>query len=75
MKLSDKKENAMNELDNLIRLARTVAKPWCICTWILAVLLAVSIGINAWLIVKGGPVISFDADDNIESSIEQTNNG
>ena len=63
------------ELNELIKLAKIVARPWCICTWILAVLLAVSLGVNAYLLTKGGPTITFGADENIESDIDQTNNG
>lgn len=71
----EKVENKTNDLDNLIRLAKIVARPWCVCTWILAFLLCCSIGVNAWLIVKGGPIITFGADYNVESDIEQNNNG
>ena len=65
----------MTELDELIKLAKIVAKPWCICTWILTVLLVISLGVNGYLIAKGGPTITFGADDNFESDIDQTNNG
>lgn len=65
----------MTELDELIKLAKIVAKPWCICTWILAVLLVISLGVNAYLLTKGGPVITFGAEENIESDIDQINNG
>lgn len=73
MKLSDKKETNMNDLDNLIRLAKIVAKPWCICTWVLAILLAISLGINAYLIVNSGVNLDLYADGNIESDISQHN--
>lgn len=67
--MSEKKEE--NDLEKLTRLAEKVAKPWCIITWILAILLAFSLYGN----IYGGPTITFGADDNVESNIEQTNNG
>lgn len=64
----------MTELDELIKLAKIVAKPWCICTWILAVLLVISLGVNGYLASREFSV-TFGADDNFESGIDQTNNG
>ena len=63
-----------DDLSKLIRLSYVVAKPWRICTWLLVILLAVSLYINYQLSVNGGPIITFGADNNNESNIEQTNN-
>ena len=63
-----------DDLSKLIRLSYVVAKPWRICTWLLVILLAVSFYINYQLSVNGGPIITFGADNNNESNIEQTNN-
>ena len=73
MKLSDKKETNMNDLDDLIRMAKMVAKPWCVCTWILAILLVISLGVNAYLIINGGVNLDLYAESNIESDITQHN--
>lgn len=43
--MSEKK----NELDDLIRLAHVVAKPYLIAVWVLSVLLLVSVGANVYL--------------------------
>ncbi len=67
-------QNQEDELDRLIRLSHVVAKPWRICTVLLAVLLAGSLYINYQLSVNGGPIISFGADNINESAVEQTNN-
>ena len=69
--MSEYKED---DLSKLIRLSYVVAKPWRICTWLLVILLAVSLYINYQLSVNGGPIITFGADNNNESNIEQTNN-
>ena len=63
-----------DDLSKLIRLSYVVAKPWRICTWLLVILLAGSLYINYQLSVNGGPIITFGADNNNESNIEQTNN-
>lgn len=37
----------MNELEKLIALSKVVAKPWVIATWVLAILLGLSVAGNA----------------------------
>lgn len=61
------------ELDNLIKLAHKVAAPYKFCVWLLAVLLVISLALNAYLATKEFN-ITFGADDNAESEIIQTNN-
>lgn len=63
-----------DDLDRLIRLSYVVARPWKICTWLLAIILAGSLYINYQLSVNGGPTITFGADNINESNVEQTNN-
>lgn len=43
--MTDKK----NELEDLIRLAHVVAKPYYVAVWILSVLLLLSVGANVYL--------------------------
>lgn len=62
----------MNNLEELIKLSKTVARPWFIATIILSVLLTISVCGNIYQATKGVSV-TFDADNNIESSINQTN--
>ena len=63
----------MNDLEKLIALAKVVAKPWCICTWILAFLLCLSILINAYLITHSSIDLDLLAENNSESEIIQSN--
>lgn len=62
----------MNDLEELIKLSRIVARPWFIATITLSILLALSICGNIYLATHGVE-ISFDADNNIESTVNQTN--
>lgn len=58
------------DLEKLIELSKIVAKPWVNATYILAFLLILSICGNIYLVTKGF-VISIEADDNVESYINQ----
>lgn len=46
----------MNELEKLIALSKVVAKPWVIATWVLAILLALSVAGNVYLSLNEIPV-------------------
>lgn len=59
-----------NDLEKLIKLSKEVAKPWRITTWILSILLCLSIIGNIFLSTKKA-IIKFSADSNIESTITQ----
>ena len=61
-----------NDLENLITLAKLVARPWVIATYVLAGLLALSVAGNVYLATHGTE-ITIDADNNIESNINQSN--
>lgn len=61
------------ELEKLIELAHKVAAPYKFCVWVLSVLLVFSLALNAYLASKEFN-ITFDADENSESEIIQTNN-
>ena len=61
-----------NELEELIRLARIVAKPYYVAVWILSILLLLSVGANVYLATIEN-VITIDADNNVESYVEQSN--
>lgn len=61
-----------NKLDNLIRLAHIVAKPYLIAVWVLALLLLISIGANIYLFTQNTEV-AFVANENSYSSIKQQN--
>ena len=62
----------MNELEDLIRLAHVVARPYLIAVWVLSVLLLLSVGANVYLATVEN-VITIDADNNVESYVEQSN--
>lgn len=62
----------MNDLEELIKLSKIVARPWFIATIVLLFLLILSICGNIYQATKGVDV-TFDANSNIESSINQTN--
>lgn len=47
----------MNELEKLISLSKVVAKPWVIATWVLAILLALSVAGNVYLMTQKTSVI------------------
>lgn len=53
----------MNELEKLIALSKEVAKPWVIATWVLAILLGLSVAGNIYMMTQKTSVI-----------IEQENN-
>lgn len=61
-----------NDLEKLIRLAHVVAKPYLIAVWVLSVLLLISVGANVYLATVEN-VITIDADNNVESYVEQSN--
>lgn len=61
------------QLEKLISMAHKIADPYRFCCVLLSVLLVISILGNIYLYTKGSTVI-LDADDNIESDINQTNN-
>jgi len=71
--MADYKEDKEDDLSKLIRLSYVVAKPWRICTWLLAVLLIGSLSINAYLISHNSVTLDLYADSNIESDITQHN--
>lgn len=60
------------DLEKIIELAKILAKPYKIATYILALLLSISVIGNIYLATQEVEVI-FNADDNIESVISQTN--
>lgn len=62
----------MNELEKLIALSKVVAKPWVIATWVLAILLALSVAGNVYLSLNGVE-ITMAENDNTESTITQSN--
>lgn len=61
-----------NDLEKLIRLAHVVAKPYLIAVWVLSALLLISVGANVYLATIEN-VITIDADNNVESYVEQSN--
>lgn len=62
----------MNELEKLIALSKVVAKPWVIATWVLAILLGLSVAGNVYLMLNALEV-TMTANDNSESTITQSN--
>lgn len=60
----------MNDLQKLIELAKIVAKPWVIATYVLSFLLLVSVLSNVYVLMNGTEVI-ITADENNESVITQ----
>lgn len=60
------------DLEKIIELAKILAKPYKIATYILTLLLIISVIGNIYLATQEVEVI-FNADDNIESIISQTN--
>lgn len=60
----------MNDLENLIKMANIVAKPWKISVAILTVLLLISVGANVYLATQTTE-ITFDANENSFSTINQ----
>lgn len=55
----------MNDLEELIRLARIVSKPYLIAVWVLSGLLLLSVGANVYLAtVENEFIIDADADHN-----------
>lgn len=62
----------MNDLENLIKMANIVAKPWKISVAILSVLLLLSVGANVYLATQTTE-ITFDANENSFSTINQQN--
>lgn len=62
----------MNELEKLIALSKVVAKPWVIATWVLAILLGLSVAGNVYLMLNASEV-TMTANDNSESTITQSN--
>ena len=60
------------DLEKIIELAKILAKPYKITTYILAVLLILSLLGNIYLATQEIEV-SFDANNNIDTNINQTN--
>lgn len=60
----------MNDLEKLIELSKVVSKPWVIATYVLAVLLFVSVLANIYVLVNGTEII-ISADENMETSVTQ----
>ena len=60
------------DLEKIIELAKILAKPYKITTYILAVLLILSLLGNIYLTTQEIEV-SFDANNNIDTNINQTN--
>ena len=59
--MSEKK----NELEDLIRMAHVVAKPYLIAVWVLSLLLLVSVGANVYLAtIEKEVVIEHNSDFN-----------
>lgn len=53
----------VNELENLIRLAHVVARPYLIAVWVLSLLLLLSVGANIYLAtIENEFIIDADAD-------------
>ena len=62
-----------NELEKLITLAKVVARPWVIATYVLAGLLALSVVGNIYLATHGSE-ISIESDADFISSDNNVNN-
>lgn len=60
------------DLEQLIKLSKTVAKPYVIAVGILSILLLISVCGNIYMATQGTEV-SFQADNNIETLINQEN--
>lgn len=63
-----------NELEDLIRLAHVVAKPYLIAVWVLSVLLLLSVGANVYLAtVENEFIIDADADhfSNVSQNVKR----
>lgn len=60
-------------LEKVIEMAQKVAEPYKFCCKLLSVLLIISLLANVYLYTHGSEIL-FEADDNIESDINQTNN-
>ena len=60
----------MENLSELIRLAKIVAKPYAIAMWVFFILLLVSVGANVYQAIDGVEVI-VDSDNNF---VEADNN-
>ena len=59
------------DLDKIIELAKTIAKPYKVTTYILSVLLLISILANVYLLSQPA-VVTFEADNNTSSDVNQT---
>ena len=64
--------NKKNDLEDLIRLAHVVAKPYLIALWIVSILLLLSVGANVYFATQTTEVY-FDANENSYSTINQKN--
>lgn len=60
----------MNELEDLIRMAHIVSKPYLIAVWVLSLLLLISLSANVYLATVEN-IITFDADADNQSEITQ----
>lgn len=60
------------DLEQLIKLSKTVAKPYIIAVGILSALLLISVCGNIYMATQGVDV-SFQADNNVETFVNQEN--
>lgn len=62
-----------NDLEKLITLAKLVARPWVIATYVLAGLLALSVAGNIYLATSSTDVILEQENNNSDFNINQNN--
>ena len=59
------------DLEKIIELAKEIARPYKITTYVLGILLLVSILANVYLLSQPA-VVTFEADNNTSSDVNQT---
>ena len=64
----------MNDLEDLIRLAHVVAKPYLIAVWVLSVLLLISVGANVYLATIENEVIIEQENNHADFNLNGMNN-
>lgn len=62
-----------NELEKLITLAKVVARPWVIATYVLAGLLALSVVGNVYLATSSTDIILEQENNNSDFNVNQNN--
>lgn len=62
-----------NELEKLITLAKLVARPWVIATYVLAGLLALSVAGNVYLVTSSTDIILEQENNNSDFNVNQNN--